>query len=81
LQQRVLFSLRQSAARIFCSGDGADVKHIFRRAVPVQKLLQGVRPADLPVELPTKFELVINNKVAKAIGLSIPESFLYAPTR
>jgi putative ABC transport system substrate-binding protein len=56
---------------------GADVPDMFRRsAVVVQKILQGARPADLPVELPTKFELVVNMRTAKAIGLSVAESFL-----
>jgi putative ABC transport system substrate-binding protein len=56
---------------------GADVPHLFRRsAALVHKILQGAKSADLPVEQPTKFELVVNLKTAKAIGLTIPESFL-----
>ena len=56
---------------------GADIPHIFRRsAALVHKILQGTKPVDLPVEQPTKFELTINLKTAKAIGLAIQESFL-----
>jgi putative ABC transport system substrate-binding protein len=56
---------------------GPNLKTGFHQtARMVAKVLQGAKPADLPVELPTKFELVINLKTAKAIGVELPSSIL-----
>jgi len=56
---------------------GPDLADLYRRAADfVDKILRGAKPADIPIEQPTKFEIVVNLKTAKAMGLDIPESFL-----
>ena len=56
---------------------GPNFPDLYRRAAElVDKILRGAKPADLPVEQPTKFDLVLNLTTAKVLGLTIPESFL-----
>ena len=58
-------------------GYGPNILELYRRAATfVDKILKGTKPADLPIEQATKFELVINMKTAKAIGVKIPNSIL-----
>jgi ABC-type uncharacterized transport system substrate-binding protein len=68
---------KQFAERGLLMAYGADIREIQRR-VPayVDRILKGAKPADLPVERPTKFELIINLRTAKAIGLTIPQALL-----
>ena len=70
-------ALERLAAHHWQVSGGTSVNAMFRRAaVFVDRILKGKDPATLPVEQPTKFELVINLKTAKALGLTIPPLFL-----
>ena len=61
---------------------GPDVVPMFRRAATfVDKILKGAKPADLPVEQAMQFELIVNLKTAKALGIKVPESILIRATR
>jgi putative ABC transport system substrate-binding protein len=56
---------------------GPDIFDLYRRAIElVDKILRGTKPADIPFELPTKFDLVINLKTAKTLGLTVPDKLI-----
>ena len=61
---------------------GREIASVFGDQLPrlFERLVQGARPADLPVERPTRLDLVINLKAAKALGLSVPQTFLPRPS-
>jgi putative ABC transport system substrate-binding protein len=71
----VVYSFRTDAARGGLMSYGPNTADLFQRAAEY-RILKGEKPADLPVQAPTKFDLVVNIKTAKALGLTVPMSLL-----
>ena len=77
LRLPTMFGFREYVDSAGLMSYGPSIPDLFRRAAGyVDKILRGMKAGDIPVEQPTKFELVINLTVAKALGLKLPESFL-----
>jgi putative ABC transport system substrate-binding protein len=77
LRMPAIYQFPESAEQGGFAAYGPRIEQIYRQmAVPVARLLRGESPRDVPVEQPTTFELVINLKTAKALGLTVPETFL-----
>jgi len=76
-RQPTIFTQRGSVEAGGMMSYGSNFAELYRQlGAYIDKILKGAKPADLPVEQPTKFELVINLKAAKALGLTIPQSLL-----